>query len=83
MVNYTSNILFPFRKDEKKCECRKYQNFVFDRAFHAGWLFFYIFDHATQSAVALKNIYLAFISSSMANYYIFFFSFCINSRGVV
>jgi len=32
--------------------------------------------------VALKNLYLAFISPNMANYYFFFFSCCINSRGV-
>jgi len=83
MVNYTSNILFAIRKDKTKCQCRKSQNFGFDRAFYVVWIFFYIFDYATQSTMALKNLHLAVISALMANYYIFFFSCCIYSRGVV
>ncbi len=73
---------FLLGKTKQNANDRKYQNFVFDRAIYVGWLFLYIFDYSTQSTVALKNLYLAFISPNMANYYFFFFSCCINSRGV-
>lgn len=82
MVNRSPSILLPAGKDETKCKYRKYQNFVFDCVIDVGWLFFNIFDYPTQFTVARKYLYLAFVSSLMADHYFLLFSCCIHTRGV-
>ena len=60
-----------------------YHNTTLRRVVYVGWLFYDLFDYATQSTVAHRYLHLAVVSSIVAHDYIFFFPCGSNSGRVI